>query len=161
MRCDGIEFEGFVYYFPLVSSCLQILTFTWPLWIFSLGEQRPLQPGWAGLWPSCCTGQRYGTILQQQQQQKTQNMMQPVYLSSLTLIIRCRPGCMRRCVQCWRADTPSTVTDTDSPSSALWSMRCSDSGQLPRWRCHTEPSETAGQLSYKKKKYCKKCDNVW
>lgn len=43
-----------------------------------------------------------------------------------TLIFRCRPRCMRRCVQCWRDDTPSTVTDTDFLCCALSSTRCSD-----------------------------------
>lgn len=34
--------------------------FTWPLWTFSLGEQRPQLPGWTGLWPFFCTDQRQG-----------------------------------------------------------------------------------------------------
>lgn len=33
--------------------------FTWRLWIFSLGELKPRQPGWTGPWPSCYTGQRH------------------------------------------------------------------------------------------------------
>ena len=78
-----------------------------------------------------------------------------------TLIFRCRPRCTRRCVQCWRDDTPSTVTDTDFLCCALSSTRCSDWDRSPRWRCRTEPSETAGQLNGNKQgqrqKNCEYC----
>lgn len=73
-----------------------------------------------------------------------------------TLISRCRPRCMRRCVQCWRDDTPSTVTDTGFPCCALSSTRCSGWGRSPRWRCRTEPSETAGQLNGNMQRWCQK-----
>lgn len=54
---------------------------------------------------------------------------------------------MRSCAPYWRGGTQSTATDTDFLSWALLCMRCCDSGRSPRWRCHTKPSETAGQLN--------------
>lgn len=66
------------------------------------------------------------------------------------VIYRCRSWYMRSCAQYWRADTLNTATDTDFLSSALWSVRCSGSGQSPLWQYHTEPSETAGQPAHNK-----------